>query len=904
MKQAVLLLFCIISLKLGAQTPTGTLPEGSGTEASPYLIATWQNLLWISQNSSSWNKYFRQTADIDFADASPAINTWDGNKGWLPIGGSSSPYFSGVYDGGDYTITGLYIYRTGTGNNALFSVISGAACTVKNAGLIDVNITGAGQNGGIAGSNSATITDCYVTGSVNVYGSNARTGGLVGTNNGTITRCFSTAAISGFSQTGGLAGYTNTGSTISYSFASCVITVNNSYAGGLVGQNYGSLQNVYTAGTLTNTTGTGNVGGMTGDNAGSIQNGYSTVLISVTNYSNVFAFTGGSTSGTETACYWDIELDGISDNPESNFGAVGKSTAQMKTQSTFSGWDFTNVWAMSSTVSFKGYPSLQWAKSHSVEPVSNQIADLTNLVWIAENSSRWTSSYTQTADIDAQITRSWDDRKGWSPIGNSSVKFSGTYNGNSKKISYLYISKSGSTYQGFMGYINTGGTLKNLTMLKGRVVGYNYTGMAAGFNSGTVENISVTGTIQGGAYSGGLAGQNSGGTISKSVNYAKVTGTISPGNNGGITGRNAAGTISECVNYGAVSSSYDNIGGISGSMSGTELSNCMNRGSVNGRLYVGGIAGLVGYGTISNSYSSGSITATNYKGGVVGQGPNPYTITFTFWDVDTDEIVGNISGADNFGATGKSTAEMKTNATFFDAGWDMNIWYRDDNFNDGYPYLKWQNSGGTPLPVELISFEARADGRTVTLQWKTATEVNNYGFDIERFGPFERPVDVEAMHPDRIGTSASSLRVIGFVPGHGNSNSEKSYIYKDNSPADGYYYYRLKQIDTDGQFEHSGIVEVSVLTIPQELTLYQNYPNPFNAGTRISFALPHHLAGERVTLSVYDVTGSLTDRLFDRAAEPGRHDIYWNGAERASGIYIIRLQGGGEMRVLRVILLK
>ncbi|QOJ27582.1 MAG: T9SS type A sorting domain-containing protein [Ignavibacteriales bacterium] len=574
MKQAVLLLFCIISLKLGAQTPTGTLPEGSGTEASPYLIATWQNLLWISQNSSSWNKYFLQTADIDFADASPAINTWDGNKGWLPIGGAD-PFFTGVYDGNNRFIKQLYINRTTDGNHALF------------------------------------------------------------------------------------------------------------------------------------------------------------------------------------------------------------------------------------------------------------------------------------------------------------------------------------------GKIQSTGKVSNLSLLNITITGVQYTGAITGHNNGIIENCRITGQITGTNYVGGIAGVNQSGTIKKSVSEATITNNAVQGFTGGIAGyqQNSSATISECSNQGNISNTLDYSGGIVGYMGSGKVSDSYNRGNISARYYAGGITGYMYSGSqIVKSYSTGSLSASNYRGGVVGSRVTPITMTNVFWNNDTDGIVGNSN--DNFGAFGKSTAEMKINSTFLDAGWDMNIWYRDDNFNDGYPYLAWQNSGGTPLPVELISFTARADERTVTLQWKTATEVNNYGFDIERFGPFERPVDVETMHPDRIGTSASSLRVIGFVPGHGNSNSEKSYIYTDNSPADGYYYYRLKQIDTDGQFEHSGIVEVSVLTIPQELTLYQNYPNPFNAGTRISFALPHHLAGERVTLSVYDVTGSLTDRLFDRAAEPGRHDIYWNGAERASGIYIIRLQGGGEMRVLRVILLK
>ncbi|MCK6614800.1 MAG: T9SS type A sorting domain-containing protein [Ignavibacteriaceae bacterium] len=899
MKQAVLALFFIYCGSLYAQTAVA--PSGSGTQVDPYLISTWQNLYWISQNSSSWNKYFRQTADIDFADASPAINTWDGNKGWLPIGGSSSPYFSGVYDGGDYTITGLYIYRTGTGNNALFSVISGAACTVKNAGLIDVNITGAGQNGGIAGSNSATITDCYVTGSVNVYGSNARTGGLVGTNNGTITRCFSTAAISGYSETGGLAGYTNSGSTISYSFASCAISISSNYGGGLAGQNAGTLSNVYANGTLTNSTGASYYGGVAGTNSGTIQYAYAAVTISATIGQYVQAFVGNSSNNTSN-CYWDTEVDGITGNTSANFNALPKTTAAMTTQSTFSGWDFSTVWAMSSVVSFKGYPSLQWTKSHSVEPVSNQVADLTNLVWIAENSSRWTSSYTQTADIDAQITRSWDDRKGWSPIGNNITHFSGDYNGGNFSINGLYANNNSKFNFGFIGYNSSSSLIENVHLENVYIKGDSYTGGVCGFSSGSIENCIVSGKIIGYEGVGGIAGLNFMNTISDCFSSAIISGVSRIG---GLTGWNeSGGTINRSASTGNVSSTGGEAGGFAGRNNGI-IANSYTRGNVvsSGSYGYGGFVGTHQQNSITKCYSTGSVQG---NGTTIGgfTGASYATLNTSFFNAETDGIEATVSGTDNFGATGKSTAEMKTNATFLDAGWDMNIWYRDDNFNDGYPYLAWQNSGGTPLPVELISFTARVNGKTVTLQWKTATEVNNYGFDIERFGPFERPVDVEAMHPDCIGTNASSLRVIGFVPGHGNSNSEKSYIYTDNSPADGYYYYRLKQIDTDGQFEHSGIVEVSVLTIPQELTLYQNYPNPFNAGTRISFALPHHLAGERVTLSVYDVTGSLTDRLYDRAAEPGRHDIYWNGAERASGIYILRLQGGGEMRVLRVILLK
>jgi len=84
---------------------------GDGTSGNPYQIATWQNLYWISLNSSSWDKYFEQTADIDLSAASPAISTWDSNQGWTPIGNSTTK-FTGNYDGDNQTISGLYINRS------------------------------------------------------------------------------------------------------------------------------------------------------------------------------------------------------------------------------------------------------------------------------------------------------------------------------------------------------------------------------------------------------------------------------------------------------------------------------------------------------------------------------------------------------------------------------------------------------------------------------------------------------------------------------------------------------------------------------------------------------------------------------------------------------------------------
>jgi hypothetical protein len=194
------------------------------------------------------------------------------------------------------------------------------------------------------------------------------------------------------------------------------------------------------------------------------------------------------------------------------------------------------------------------------------------------------------------------------------------------------------------------------------------------------------------------------------------------------------------------------------------------------------------------------------------------------------------------------------------------------------------------LPVELTSFTANYVNGNVGLKWTTATEVNNYGFNVER---------------RETGNGKSETWVkIGFVQGSGNSNSPKEYLFVDSTPPSGKIHYRLKQVDFDGQFEYSGIVEVIIET-PTQFSLQQNYPNPFNPITTIKYSIPNVGTGFSLSiLKVYDILGSEVAVLVNEMQPAGNYEIQFDGSKLASGVYIYKLQSGNYSSVKKFMLLK
>lgn len=204
-----------------------------------------------------------------------------------------------------------------------------------------------------------------------------------------------------------------------------------------------------------------------------------------------------------------------------------------------------------------------------------------------------------------------------------------------------------------------------------------------------------------------------------------------------------------------------------------------------------------------------------------------------------------------------------------------------------------------PIPVELTSFTASLDGNNVQLNWSTASEINNLGFEIEK--------KVFSFGED-LGEAWNS---IGFVPGYGTSTEKHIYSFNDNGLVDGNYFYRLKQIDTDGKIKYSGTVEVEVVSL-FGFSLEQNYPNPFNPVTKIRFIIPNvtlsEVEGYFVTLKVYDILGNEITTLVNEEKPAGKYEVDFqstvNNHPLASGIYFYKLQAGAFVETKKMILLR
>lgn len=199
-------------------------------------------------------------------------------------------------------------------------------------------------------------------------------------------------------------------------------------------------------------------------------------------------------------------------------------------------------------------------------------------------------------------------------------------------------------------------------------------------------------------------------------------------------------------------------------------------------------------------------------------------------------------------------------------------------------------SDNGPLPVQLASFSARTNAQGhVRLEWRTLSEINNYGFYVQK-------------SPDRntYGT------ISPLIPGHGTTNEPHSYTWTDVNAQSGRWYYRLKQVDLDGA-EHfseaivpTGPTHVDERPLPTEFTMGQNFPNPFNPSTTIEIALPKE---SHVRLEVFNLLGQRVALLLDNLMQAGYHTVTFEGRSFSSGLYFYRMTASGNKVFLRKMLL-
>jgi hypothetical protein len=194
----------------------------------------------------------------------------------------------------------------------------------------------------------------------------------------------------------------------------------------------------------------------------------------------------------------------------------------------------------------------------------------------------------------------------------------------------------------------------------------------------------------------------------------------------------------------------------------------------------------------------------------------------------------------------------------------------------------------TVLPVELMTFTVAVHQMNAALDWSTATELNNYGFDIERRGEGD-----------------GFFARIGFVEGNGTTNAPRDYSYTDNHLSPGAYSYRLKQIDRDGIFSYSHAVDVIVGRTGKTFSLTQNYPNPFNPATTIEYNIE---TPSQVSLKIYNLIGDEMATLVNARQDAGSYVVSFNTGKAAynfpSGVYFYRLQAGTFISTKRLILMK
>ncbi len=576
----------------------------------------------------NWAGNFALGADIDAS----ATATWNGGLGFRPIAHSDNIIagFTGRLDGLGHVIDQLTINRPGNYNIGLFG--NSSVSTVANLGLLRVSITGKTGVGGLAGEAYALrLNNSYVTGTVS--GENM-VGGLIGRDppsRGSVklSNVYSTATVTATQVGDGTAGMRGV-------------------VGGLVGLGVSTIKDSYATGAVSGGNYVGGLVGIliTGTSGDAVSNSYfsGTVTANGSPYGLGAIANGFVGSAVLTNVFWNSDTTGasaIGAGPSTLTNVAGLTTAQMRDAANFTGFTFTTTPGGSGWV-LVGSDGTFNGSNGTVLPMlaSEWSAAIGNAHQLQLMAMERTASYTLARDIDAAATNAGAHdvwlASSFMPVGKMTAGFTGILDGLGHAVSGLTVNRAALADAGLFGQLD--GTVRDLGLVGGSVTG-GHAGMLAGTATVAISKVyatggSVTGT---GNASGGLVGGMLSGSLQLSYAAVSVQGT---GSNGGLAGQ-----------------------------SGGAISNCYATGSVSTTSFSQSVGGLVGYqiaGSIDNSYAVGAVGGSGTKGGLVGAKSLSSNVGASYWDIQTSGQAGSAGGA---GAEGKTTAEMKSLATF--AGWDI-----------------------------------------------------------------------------------------------------------------------------------------------------------------------------------------------------------------------------------------
>ena len=510
--------------------------QGEGTTASPYQISTLNDLRDISQIRALWNKHFILVNDIDAS----ATQTWNNGKGFSPIGSFSNP-FKGSIDGNGHTISRLYINRPEQDNVGFTGYSYRAA--IKNLILSNAHVTG---------KNNTAILCAYSTNRSTIYRCGV-SGTLIGTKNigaiigygeyATINQCYADkVTITGNESVGSLIGLSKS-CNVSNCFANGEVSGNTLI--GNINNNYISVKNCYFFGIASNNTMSGSFtncyykANATNGSAMSesdftdetnfadwdfknvwkinlnpnfdIQNERPYLKwLDTEQYSVIFNITDANGDDWGAA---KITVTGVTNLTTNANGAVtanlfpenyNYSISHILLNSPYTGNFTLNTDNQIVNIQI---PVIKTMEGSGTDDDPFIIRELNDLRTVSENTDYWNKHFVLGNDIDASDTKNWNNGLGFSSIGTTSIKFTGSFNGNNNTIKSLYINRPDDDYIGFFGVVNTIYSIKGFVLEQADITGHNNIGILAGYIercSNGIQQCGVSGSLNG--YDNALGG--------------------------------------------------------------------------------------------------------------------------------------------------------------------------------------------------------------------------------------------------------------------------------------------------------------------------------------------------------------------------------------------------------------